>query len=242
VDYEDYFDVITAHAHALANVARDAEPSEPVPSCPGWDVAKLVRHTGTTHRWASGIVRTRRPLAPKSMDLELPDHPSGLGDWLEEGAAGVVASLAEADPDAECWTWADQHHVRFWSRRMAHETAVHRWDGQAVTGAAEPFDATLAADGIDEHLENLPSVLGPDGAVGTGETLHLHCTDVPGEWLLRLGPDGLEVRREPSEGDTALEGEASDLFLAVLGRVSPGQVESFGNPAGLERWERMLHF
>jgi uncharacterized protein (TIGR03083 family) len=242
VDYEDYFPVITAHARALALVARESDPSARVPSCPDWDVAKLVRHTGTAHRWSSGVVSTRQLLPPKSVDLQLPDDARSLPDWLEESAAGLVATLADADPDDECWTWTDRHHVRFWSRRMAHETAVHRWDGQGVAGAPSPFDAAFAADGIDEHLENLPSILGPESIAGTRETLHLHCTDIEGEWLLRRGADGLEVRREHAKGDNALRGSASDVFLVVLGRVSPATVERFGDPAGLDRWEQVLHF
>jgi len=171
-----------------------------------------------------------------------PEDPGGLPDWLEGGAAALVETLAAADPDATCWTWTTDQHVRFWSRRMAYETAVHRWDGQGVNGEPEPFDGPLAVDGIDEHLENLPSIIGPEAASGTGETLHLHCTDRDGEWLLRLGPDGLEVRREHAKGDVALKGTASDLFLVVLGRVSPSRVEVFGSPATLDRWQQVLHF
>ena len=140
-------------------------------------------------------MQTREPLSPKSIDLAIPDDPAGLPDWLEGSAAELVATLAGADPDAECWTWTADHHVRFWSRRMAHETAVHRWDGQGASGSPEPFDGALAVDGIDEHLENLPFILGAEQTIGAGESLHLHCTDRDGEWLLRLGADGLEVRR-----------------------------------------------
>ena len=44
-------------------------------------------------------------------------------------------------------TWAGDRPGSFYPRRMAHETAVHRWD--AVGGAIDP---ALAVDGIDEHL------------------------------------------------------------------------------------------
>jgi uncharacterized protein (TIGR03083 family) len=242
VDYAEYFPIITTQASALAAAARASDLTGQVPSCPDWDVAKLVRHTGTAHRWSSGVVRTREPLSPKSIDLEIPEDPSGLPDWLEQSAAALVATLADADPDAACWTWTTDHHVRFWSRRMAHETAVHRWDGEGAVGAPEPFDAALAVDGIDEHLENLPSIIDPEHTTGSGESLHLHCTDRDGEWLLRLGPRGLEVRREHAKGDVALKGSASDLFLVVLGRVSPMEVDRFGDPAALDRWQQVLHF
>ena len=70
----------------------------------------------------------------------------------------------------------------FWSRRQAHELAVHRWDAQLAAGAPQPIDRALAADGIQELFDILPAR--PGGApTGNGETMHLHCTDGDGEWL-----------------------------------------------------------
>jgi uncharacterized protein (TIGR03083 family) len=241
VDYADFFPVITAQAHALADVARMTPLDARVPSCPEWDLGKLVRHTGTAQRWSSGVIRSREPLSHREIDLEIPDDPGGLPDWLEASAAGLVAALSVADPDDACWTWTDDHHVRFWARRMACETAVHRWDGQAAAGVPEPFDGALAVEGIDEQLANLPFVA-PDAVVGAGETLHLHCTDRDGEWLLRRGPDGLEVRREHAKGDVALRGPASALYLVLLGRTGAEAVDVFGEPGALDAWQPVLHF
>jgi uncharacterized protein (TIGR03083 family) len=242
VDYRDYFPVITAQAGALADAARALDPNALVPSCPEWNVEKLVRHTGTAHRWSAGVVRSREPLSPGSIDLGIPEVVDELPDWLEQGAADLVTSLGAADPDDACWTWTDDHHVRFWARRMAHETSVHRWDGQRAGGEPEPFDGPLAADGIDEHLQNLPSIIGPDRTPTTGETLHLHCTDREGEWLLRLGGSGIEITREHAKGDIALRGAASDLYLVVLGRAPAEAPAVFGDPAALEAWQQLLHF
>ncbi len=83
---------------------------------------------------------------------------------------------------------------------MAHESSVHRWDGQRGGGEPEPFDGALAVDGIDEQLENLPSIRGNEELAGAGETLHLHCTDRDGEWLLRRTADGLEVTPRARQG------------------------------------------
>lgn len=236
----DYTSVITAEAEEFADVARAADLSAGVPTCPGWDFAKLLTHTGSAHRWARGVVETREPLAPKSIDRQLPDDPAGLPDWLEQGAAALVATLADADPEASCWTWAGDQHVRFWPRRMAFETAVHRWDGQLTAGAPGTFDADFAVDGIHEHLLNRPFL----GAIppGTGQTLHLHATDAAGEWLLTLGPDGLDVRPEHAKGDVALRGPAADLLLVLVGRRPPTSVEVHGDPDDLGPWAEVLHF
>jgi uncharacterized protein (TIGR03083 family) len=242
VKYSEFFPVITAQAGALAAAARGLDLDARVPSCPDWNVAKLVRHTGTAQRWSAGVVRTREPLSPKSLDLALPEDPAGLPDWLEQSAAELVATLSGADPADECWTWTADRHVGFWARRMAHETSVHRWDAEGVSGDPEPIEGGLAVDGIDEHLANLPSILGPESTRGSGETLHLHCTDRDGEWLLRLGADGPEVRREHAKGDVALRGSASDLFLVLIGRMAPTAVDVFGDPAILGRWAEVMHF
>jgi uncharacterized protein (TIGR03083 family) len=186
-------------------------------------------------------VRSREPLSPREVDLAIPDDAAGLPDWLEASAAGLVETLAAADPDDACWTWTDDRHVRFWARRMACETAVHRWDGGSVQGDPEPFDGALAVEGIDEQLANLP-FFAPDAVAGAGETLHLHCTDRDGEWLLRRGADGLEVRREHAKGDVALRGPASALYLVLLGRAGTETVDVFGEPGALDPWQPVLHF
>jgi uncharacterized protein (TIGR03083 family) len=238
MEHADYLPVITEHAAVLARAARAGALDATVPACPEWDVAKLVRHTGTAHRWSAAVVRTREPLSHRQVDLDLPDDPIALPDWLEASAAQLVAVLGDEDPTTPCWSWTDDHRVGFWSRRMAFETVVHAWDGQGLAGAAAPFALELATDGIDEHLGNLPFVLGGDAA-GADTTLHVHCTDVAGEWLVRRNAAGLTVTREHAKADGALRGPASDLFLVVLGRASPSAVEVFGDPGA---WRALLHF
>ena len=38
-----------------------------VPTCPGWTVADLAKHTGIIHRWATEIVATRAPRGSSSV-------------------------------------------------------------------------------------------------------------------------------------------------------------------------------
>ena len=241
MDHDAYLPVIEEHARALAGVARAVPMDATVPSCPEWDVAKLVRHTGTALRWAAEVVRTRDLLSPKQVDLQVPDDDAALPDWLEASAARIVAELAANDPATECWSWTDDHRAGFWSRRMAFETVVHGWDGAGVQGTPASFAPTLASDGIGEHLVNLPFVLG-EAAGGSAATLHVHCTDVPGEWLVRRDEGGLTISPEHAKADVALRGAASALFLVVLGRAAPETVEVFGDPPAVEDWRALLHF
>ena len=54
------------------------------------------------------------------------------------------------------WTWTPDHTVGFWSRRMAHEVAVHRWDAQGAAGDPSPIERELAVDGIQEVFDLMP--------------------------------------------------------------------------------------
>jgi len=247
VEQGEYLEVVTRESTALADALRAGDVNAPVPSCPGWTIARLVKHTGTAQRWADAIVeqRSTQPVDAKSIDLGLTSDVESdahrLATWFEDGAAHLTATLADAKPDAEVWSWAGDHRVGFWSRRMAQETAVHRWDGEAARGAARAIDGELAVDGIEERFDNLPATSARRGMVmtGAGETVHLHCTDRDGEWLVRLRADGPEITREHAKGDVAARGSASDLLLLVYGRIAPEQVDVFGDVEVLRRFQEL---
>lgn len=207
-------------------------------------MARLLKHTGTTHRWVMVVIErgARERVDHRTVELGLPDAPSDYPAWLEEGAARLVRTLSPLDPDAPVWTWGADQHVRFWPRRMAHETAMHRWDGEHAAGVAAPIDADLAVDGIQERFDNLAYMPFREPFTGGGDTVHLHCTDRDGEWLVRIEPDGVRVTREHAKGDVAARGSASDLLLVLQGRLPPGAVEVFGDVALLERWQREVRF
>jgi uncharacterized protein (TIGR03083 family) len=204
----------------------------PVRSCPGWDVAKLIRHTGRVHRWATEhIAGADDPGAGPR-----PPEGDALLPWYAESLALLTAELDRHDPSEPASTFAGPGDVAFWLRRQAHEIAVHRWDAEdAITpGGATPIDAEPAADGIDEWLGLfVPRFLVDKGdgvpADLVGATLHVHCTDTAGEWLLRLTADGVEVERAHAKGDAALRGPASDLLLAVWHRKPLSAVDVVGD-------------
>ena len=88
----------------------------------------------------------------------------------------------------------------------------------------------------------MPTRLAGNPVTGEGETIHLHCTDGEGEWLVRLAPDGATVTREHAKGDVAARGTASDLLLLVWGRITPDAVDVFGDAALLARWQDRTRF
>jgi len=210
----------------------------PVPSCPGWTVEKLARHVAGLDRWVAALVDA----APEPVDQRsLPVPPKGpeLRGFLADATERVTSALAGIDPNAPVTTWAGVQPARWWARRLAHEIAVHRWDAQDAAGDAEPIEAALAVDGIDELLEVfLPLTYDASAFAPGAPTVHLHCTDAEGEWLLRLG-EPLEVTREHAKGDVAARGAASDLLLVLWKRLPADRVDTFGDP---ELFRRFLSY
>ncbi len=243
----EFLDVITSQAALLAAAARAVGPEAATPATPEWTMAKLVKHTGTTHRWVLAIAGTRQFANPGDLDLGLPDDEAAYPEWIESGAAQLTATLREIDPDDDMWSWGPDQHARFWSRRMAHETTIHRWDAQSATGAQNAIDVELAIDGIDERLANLVASLnfGPvstDVLTGKGERAHLHATDGDGEWLVVFSPDGLVVTREHAHGDVAVRGTANDLLLYMVGRCGLEGFEIFGDETVLTSRDAIRSF
>jgi hypothetical protein len=95
----------------------------------------------------------------------------------------------------------------------------------ATNGAADPIDPEVASDSIDEFLSvSLP--FGVNRTKPLSGSVHLHCTDVAGEWFVER--DG-RVDRAHARGDVALRGTASDLLLALYDRISVDALDVIGN-------------
>lgn len=241
------YDLLAALARdgeAFADACADADLSLPVPTCPGWSLADLVWHLAEVHHFWRTIVDEQRDTWE---GYEQPPRPpdSALVDFYRDGLQATVTVLAAAHPQQANWTWSHQRDAGFVMRRMAHETAVHLVDAYATRGRRHTVASDLAADGIDEFLFHF---LRPDATIAEalGGSVHLHCTDVAGEWTVRpgdssrqrgAGDDGaaddgggeLVVTREHSKGDTALRGAAADLLLVLWRRLPLTAVEVLGD-------------
>jgi hypothetical protein len=121
---------------------------------------------------------------------------------------------------------------------MAVEAALHRFDAQAAVGRTTPVATALAVDGIDELFTVLLPLRGTAGLGGGGQTVHLHATDPGiddvggGEWLVTLGPEGLDVERTHAKGDVAVRATASDLLLLLWNRRSLDDTDDTGPDGG----------
>lgn len=210
-----------------------------IPACPGWDVRTLVVHLGRVHRWATAALQ-----AGGSAPAGFPARPDELTDtWFADGVNELADVLRTVDPDAPAWTFLGPGTTRFWARRQALETAVHRWDVEDAIGGATPVDAELAVAGVDEVLDVfLPRRLqGDEPPTLPAGSLHIHATDDDhGEWIIRSHDGELLVGHGHEKGDAAVRGPAGDLLLWLWGRLDLDALEVFGD-AGVARDWAGLH-
>jgi uncharacterized protein (TIGR03083 family) len=217
------------------NAAHSAGLSAAVPSCPGWTVADLVWHMGEVHHFWGSIVELQAT-SWEQVTLAERGPDSGLITFAESSLERVLNLLRNIDPAVPVWTWADRQDVGFVVRRMAQETAIHRYDAQLAAGLAAGIDPELASDGIDEFLEHFLD-RSAETVAAIGGSVHIHCTDVAGEWTARATETGeLGVTREHAKGDCAVRGPASDLLLALWRRTPLSTVDVVGDEAVAQRF------
>jgi uncharacterized protein (TIGR03083 family) len=228
---------------ALVAAARAAGLDAPIAACPGWDVSRLVGHTGKVLERTAILVREGLDTPPANdRFVRFPDDESAF-DRFTAVLDDTVAALAEADLEGSCWNFTGTDLTSgFWTRRMANELAIHRADAEIAAGILQPIEADRAVDAIDE----LVMVMLPFSAVLKNPELtgsfHLHCTDAAGEWLAVFTDGALVATREHAKGDLAVRGPASPLLLWAYNRVpADGDgLESFGDPALLDGWASIV--
>lgn len=229
----------------LAAVSEPGVLTSAVPSCPDWTVGDLVRHLGSVYRRTrlnagSGVDKDWGPVV-------IPDEAPAADDervvgWFAAELSQVDAFLDTLDPDLPAWNWAPQAKTAtFWHRRAAHETAVHRWDAQLATGLPEPLESKLAGDTVAEALDTfLPAGRRRDRSNVSG-VVHLVASDLGHEWYVRLRGEGIALLDTDTLLDddahparAAASGTASDIALALWGRVTFDVLETAGDTDLLE--------
>lgn len=228
----DYLASIRRDAEVFYSTAQGAESSLGVPCCPDWTIADLVWHLGEVH-WFWGTDVEMRATDPAEIEKAKPSRPREYAELLAWGRAQadrMIELLAATPDDVPVWTWAlnqSDHTVGFVRRHQVQEAAVHRWDMQSAATDAVPdaIDPAVASDSIDEFLAmTLP--WGVRAEKPLPGSVHIHCTDTPGEWLINA--DG---RVEPihAKGEVAIRGAASDILLALYQRVDLDELDVIGD-------------
>ncbi|GAA1518911.1 maleylpyruvate isomerase family mycothiol-dependent enzyme [Streptomyces albidochromogenes] len=238
----EFIESLDLQGQLMAAGAEKAGPDAEVPTCPGWQVRDLLRHTGVVHRWATAFVTAGH----KEFHPE-PDQPDLDGDaltaWFREGHTLLVAALRAAPEDLDCWTFfAAPSPLAFWARRQAHETAIHRVDAEAALGPeVTALPVEFAADGVDELLRGFHARDRSRVRTGEPRVLRVRPTDYEQAWTVRLseGPPRTELDVDGSPqaaADCELSGPAERLYLTLWNRLPHSAIAVSGDEALARLW------
>lgn len=227
-------------AALIGAVSEDDVVRREMPTCPDWIIGDLLRHLGSIYRRIRDNAASMGPDEDWGPLIEPEGTPSAddpaIVEWFREEFERLVAFLDALDPDRPTWNWAGQPRVaRFWHRRMAHETAVHRWDAQAAVRLPEPIESKLAVDTVSEVLDTLLPC-GFRKRRDVNGVVRLVATDEDHEWTVRLRGEGMALvdgttlrDQDAQTEETFAAGTASDLALALWGRIGFDVFETGGD-------------
>jgi uncharacterized protein (TIGR03083 family) len=237
----EHIDLAVAEIRRMAAVCEGADPSTPVATCPGWDLAELQRHLGTVNRWAAAMVErgSQQRLGREDVDWDEPADPRRLPAWLAEGADVCEQAFRAADPSFAMWAWGWPKTAGFWPRRMIHESGVHRADAELALGRQPSFDDEVAADGVDELLDNLPhaAYFAPNVAELRGDGEVLAFVTPSASWRIDLQPTGFAWERGDGTADASLlAATPGELLLTLYRRREPAPGEITGDGSLVHRW------
>ncbi len=230
MSHQGHLAVIKQNRAALLSDATASSMADPVPTCPGWTVADLLTHHGGVCRWAAEIVGQAREdnLSVAELDLAMtaPTDREGLLAWYADSTAQLLLAL-ETAPDGPALVFLrDAPSPRkFWARRQAHESTIHRVDalsaqlGTLPTTAAANIATYLAVDGIDELLMGFLPRRSSNLRADEPIVVAVAPTDSPACWTIAISTDPPVTTTGLARGaDTTLTGSASALYLGLWNR------------------------
>ncbi|MGW1469070.1 maleylpyruvate isomerase family mycothiol-dependent enzyme [Streptomyces sp. NPDC002308] len=240
MDMSEQITQLGAEGRLLAAAAERAGTDAPVPTCPGWRVRDLLRHTGMVHRWATAFVAEGHTgYVDDEGEPDLDEQE--LLDWFADGHRGLVAALEAAPRDLACWTFMPAASgSAFWARRQLHETTVHRVDAESALGASySPVGTVRALDGIDELLTGFHARAKSRVRTGAPRVLRVHAVDAGAAWTVRLSAEPPRAVRDDGReavADCVVSGSAESLYLALWNRLPLSSVALEGDEALARLW------
>lgn len=235
----EFIESLDRQGQLLAAAAEQAGPDAPVPTCPGWQVQDLLRHTGAVHRWATTYITAgHKEGRPRGSE---PDLDGGaLLQWFREGHSLLVAALNAAPKDLECFAFLPAPSpLAFWARRQAHETAIHRVDAESALGAGlSAMSGEFAADGVDELLRGFHARDRSRVRTDAPRVLRVRATDSGDVWTIRLSDDPPRTERtDEGPADCEVRGPAEQLYPALWNRLPISALTVSGDDALARLWQ-----
>ena len=234
---------------AFGELIRGADPTTPVPTCPGLDAQAAVPtrrpRQPVVARRSSPIGAPSRSIPREVRDGKPPDDPDAAIDWLNGGAQAILDAVDAVGADTRVWTFIGPRPARWWIRRRVHEATVHRADAALALGADLP---AVARAGRRRHQRmdrtrrrRRPTRDSPP--LDRGQTLHLHATDdglgPTGEWTITSDDDGLITGRTTTARARPRCAEARRICCWPSSGARPrptAGVEVFGDAAVWDGW------
>lgn len=236
MELDAYLAIIASEAARMAAVAELAGLDAKTPTCPTWNIRKLVLHTGEVHRWATAVVAgayTSLAKVPKETRGPLPTNDQTVA-WFRDGVSKLIDTLANADQSVKYDAFlADPLAPRllFWARRQAMEISIHRVDAESAVGRCTAFAPKVAADGIDEFVTGF--ITRGKGSVhrDTPQTIGIMPDDVDQRWTVTISDGPIVTQRTTGPADCSVTGPASDIFMALWNR--PGEAMNVAGDTSL---------
>ena len=221
----------------LRSAGQLAGLDAPVPSCPHWTVASLLRHTARVYHWCT---LTLRQIEPRTVPFERPEDDAVVARYAA-ALDQCLTALRTTPPSLVLPTmYPADSAVAFFARRMAHETAIHRVDAELAAGCGvSEFDAYFAADGVDELLIDMGRARFSTDGLGRSFTVTLTPLDLNRAWTVNAGPSSYQaepVARDNS--DLNLFGSCSDLYRWIWNRAGDDEVSLRGDLTVADIWRQ----
>lgn len=224
-----YTEHLRSDGAKMADAASAGDLDAHVPTCPDWNVAKLLIHTGGHHRWVADAVwgGGKEPADPGKPGL----RGEELIEWFRQGWSDLADLLDHTSDETPAWTWSSEQRVGFWRRRTTLETLVHRWDVENAVAEGTPLDPELAADGVAEIF----TVMVEPGDKNQGRKKGRALLEMAGRgdaWLVDLSGDTVpapQVAPTGSDADVVLRASAPDMLLYLWGRKGTEVLEHEGD-------------
>ena len=238
MEIPDHIDALRTEGPRMAAAAAVGDPEDAVPTCPEWVVHDLIRHTGAVHRWATGFVAGGRT-EPSRLEEAAGTWPADgdLAGWLGQGCHDLVATLAVAPDDLQCWTFLAAP-----SPAAPCGRATGPRDGRAPGACAARNrnhpDPLRSGVRRRRHRRALDAVRPPRRSklhADPPATLAVRCTDVDASWQLRMDADGVttSVNTGSDAAACTVSGTAHDLYLALWNRTGADDLALEGDRAGV---------